>query len=65
MTKMKKIKASGKNIVLLLLGVLLFSQVSNTNLPYLGREYLVLFVIQLYFVATYLVIPKLNGEHSE
>ncbi|MGD1897729.1 MAG: hypothetical protein ACFB16_12345 [Phormidesmis sp.] len=58
----KKIKASGKHLVLLLLSVLLFSQVSNTNLPYLGREYVVLFIIQLYFVATYLVVPKLRGE---
>lgn len=62
---MKKIKASGKHLALLLLSILLFSQVSNTNLPYLGREYVVLFVIQLYFIATYLVIPKLKGEHSE
>jgi len=66
MKSKKKIKTSGKHLILLLLSILLFSQVSSTHLPYLAREYAVLFVIQLYFMATYLVIPavmpKLKGE---
>ncbi len=66
MKSKSKSKPSGKHLVLLLLGVLLFSQVSSTHLPYLAREYVVLFVIQLYFMATYLVVPlvapKVKGE---
>ncbi len=62
MKSKKKMKTSGKHLALLLLSILLFSQVSSTHLPYLAREYVVLFIIQLYFMATYLVIPKLKGE---
>ncbi|MGD1865972.1 MAG: hypothetical protein ACFB0D_15590 [Phormidesmis sp.] len=57
---MKKPKVSAKNAALLLGGIILFSQVSSLELPYLAREYLVLLVIKLYFATTYLIIPKLK-----
>lgn len=63
---MKKIKTlSKKNIALLLVGLALFSQVSQTDWPYLAKEYVVLIAIQLYFVTTFLIIPKLKGDSSK
>jgi p-aminobenzoyl-glutamate transporter AbgT len=62
---MKKIKTlNKKNVALLLVGLALFSQVSQTDWPYLAKEYVVLIAIQLYFVTTLVIIPKLKGETS-
>ena len=57
---MKKIKVA-RNSAFLLLGGLLFSQVSSLKIPYLAREYVVLLIIQLYFLTTYLIVPKVRS----
>jgi p-aminobenzoyl-glutamate transporter AbgT len=63
---MKKIKTlSKKNIVLLLVGLVLFSQVSQTDWPYLAKEYVVLIAIQLYFVTSLFIIPRLKDDRSK
>ncbi len=62
---MKKNRLSKKNAALLLVGLVLFSQVSYTDWPYLAREYVVLLVIQLYFLTTYLIIPKLKDKQAQ
>ena len=49
-----------KNVGLLLLGLALFSHVSQTDWPYLAKEYVVLVVLQLYLVTAFVVIPKLR-----
>ncbi|MGI8933820.1 hypothetical protein [Leptolyngbya sp. BC1307] len=59
---MKKLPLSKKNAAMLLVGLVLFAQVSHTDWPYLAREYVVLLVIQLYFFTTYLIIPKLKEK---
>lgn len=59
---MKQIRLNKKNVALLLVSLVLFSQVSHTDWPYLAREYVVLLVIQLYFLTTYLIIPKLKEK---
>lgn len=61
---MKKIKISTRSAVLLLAGIVLFSQVSSLNAPYLAREYIVLLVIQLYLATTYFVLPKLKERRE-
>lgn len=55
---MKKSKSLGINAALLLSSLLLFSQASQLELPYLVKEYLVLWIIKLYFATTYFIIPK-------
>lgn len=63
---MKKEKQlSLKHLALLLFGSLLFVQVSSTNLPYLGREYVVLSAIQLYLITAYFIIPKLKNKQLQ
>lgn len=62
---MKRVKVSKHNAVLILAGILLFSQVSSLNAPYLAREYIVLLVIQLYLATTYFVLPKLRERREE
>lgn len=58
---MKKIKVSRNSAFLLLGGLLLFSQVSSLKISYLAREYVVLLIIQLYFLTTYLIVPKVRS----
>lgn len=58
---MKKINVSRNSAFLLLGGLLLFSQVSSLKIPYLAREYVVLLIIQLYFLTTYLIVPKVRS----
>lgn len=62
---MKKIKTYSKNLALLLAGLILFSQISSTHLPYLVREYVVLIVIQLYFAIDLIILPKLKANRSD
>jgi len=59
--RMKKIKVSRNSAFLLLGGLLLFSQVSSLKISYLAREYVVLLIIQLYFLTTYLIVPKVRS----
>lgn len=54
-----------KNVGLLLVGLALFSQVSQTDWPYLAKEYVVLVVLQLYLVTTLVVIPKLKAGKAK
>ncbi len=61
---MKKEKPSLKHLSLLLFGLLLFAKVSNTDLPYLGKEYIILSAIQLYLIAAYFIVPKLKKKQS-
>ena len=57
---MKREKPSLKHLFLLLFGLLLFAKVSSTDLPYLGKEYVILSAIQLYLIAAYFIVPKLK-----
>ena len=54
-----------KTVALLLVGLTLFSQVSQTDWPYLAKEYVVLVVLQLYLVTTLVVIPKLRAGKAK
>ena len=54
-----------KNVGLLLVGLALFSQVSQTDWPYLAKEYVVLVVLQLYLVTAFVVVPKLRSGKAK
>ncbi len=54
-----------KTAGLLLVGLVLFSQVSQTDWPYLVKEYVVLVVLQLYLVTAFVVIPKLRTDKAK
>lgn len=49
---------------LLLLGLVLFSQISQTSWPYFAREYAVLMILQLYFVTTLVIFPKIKERYK-
>ena len=61
MNKLKnKPKISAKTMLLVLASFVLFPQVSGTELPWLAKEYIVLFFVKLYFVTTCVIIPRLK-----
>jgi hypothetical protein len=62
MKEVMKKHLSLKHLVLLLFGLGLFTKVSSTDLPYFGREYVVLLAIQLYLATAYFIVPKLKEK---
>lgn len=53
-----------KTGLLLLLGLILFSQISQTSWPYFAREYAVLMILQIYFVTTLIILPKIKERYK-
>lgn len=53
-----------KTGLLLLLGLILFSQISQTSWPYFAREYAVLMILQIYFVTTLVILPKIKERYK-
>ena len=61
---MNRTKVSTQNVLSILIGVALFSQMSNLDIGYPAKEYLTLIVLKLYFATVYFIFPRFIKRKS-